>query len=298
MTLNTLLVMRPAHHIFAFTVVTTATLGMPVQAQTFQSPDILVLGDSQITFGAGPAYYNFFKNLTRSCRPKGVNRQAIKSLSKNSVAVIGVRSTSLQDWSATTRKGKADICDVDPNLKQNAGAYGTVNRKGAKYVQIGVGPEFQFCKAGVSPTKAALRPDYYQPKLLVLSFLGNTTKRWANDPVATRKDVDAFLRQLPKGQKCLFMTTAPTYKPSENQRRLKAQAGIQAAFARHANKCLFVKGLTDKSMKALTANAHNFRINKDGTVRDPFHPTHLGATVFLRSIKADLCAALSTALQD
>ena len=169
-------------------------------AQTFQSPDVLILGDSQITFGAGPAYFDFFKNLTQSCRATGAKRQKLKTLTRNSVAVIGVRSTSLPDWSSKTSKGKTDICDVDPNLKRNAGAFGTVNLVRSKYVQIGQGSEFQFCKPNLSPIKAALQPDYYQPKLLVLSFLGNTTDRWAKSPNTARADVKRMLAEIPTGQ--------------------------------------------------------------------------------------------------
>lgn len=269
----------------------------PASADKFKSPDILILGDSQITFGAGPAYRNFFKNLNRTCRPKGQDRARIKRLSRNSVAVIGVRSTSLKDWTATTKQGKTDICDIDPKLKLNAGAYGTVNRERAKYVQIGVGQDFQFCKPSTSPLNAALQPDYYKPKLLVLSFLGNTTKRWAASQKAANADVQLLAKQLPQDVACVFMTTAPTFKETENAKRLPSQAAIQRAFAKHAPHCAFVNGITPKSIAALTNNKHNFRINDLGKVKDPFHPTHLGATVFLQSIQPELCTAISQSLK-
>ena len=42
------------------------TLGQS-QAEQFLSPDILILGDSQISFGSGPAFLEFFTDIKKHC---------------------------------------------------------------------------------------------------------------------------------------------------------------------------------------------------------------------------------------
>ena len=66
----------------------------------FRSPDILVLGDSQLAFGSGPAFLDFFSDIKKSCNPNEFQAQSLKKLGDGSVGVIGVRSTSLHSWAA------------------------------------------------------------------------------------------------------------------------------------------------------------------------------------------------------
>ena len=39
------------------------------QTQGFQSPSIVILGDSQIPFGSGPVFLDFFENIKTHCPP-------------------------------------------------------------------------------------------------------------------------------------------------------------------------------------------------------------------------------------
>lgn len=267
-------------------------------ARSFETPDVLVLGDSQITFGAGPAYLSFFQSLARRCAGQADSQQRRALRRLETAAVIGVRSTALREWSARTDKGKKDICEVDPDLKKNAGAYGTVNRAREKYVQIGIGSDFQFCKPDVSPLEAAIAPGYYQPKLLVLSFLGNAAPDWASDPAAARRDARLALEQVPEGLPCVFMTTAPSFQPAANKLRLKAQASIRAAISETGGKCSFVGGVRKDTIALMMSDKRSFRLNESNEVKDPFHPTHRGSQRYLNAVAPQICSAILSALDD
>ncbi len=181
------------------------------QAQSFTSPDILVLGDSQITFGSGEPLLEFMSDLQSNCGIRARDRDLLQRLGQMSVGVIGVRSTSIHSWVATGGAAKASICEVDKKWKVNAGSYGILNTSDNIYVQIGQGANYQFCAPGQSAFQAMLRPDYYAPKLLFMTFLGNSSKRWANDPSLAATDVQQMVDDLPPDLPCVFMTTAPGY---------------------------------------------------------------------------------------
>lgn len=185
-----------------------------------KSPNILILGDSQIPFGAGPSFLDFFENFVDNC---GFKSKISDKLGAQSVAVIGVRSTSLGTWTKRTKSGKRPICRVDPKWKINAGTYGTVNRSDNIYVQIGKGDNYQFCMLNKSAFETMFNPEYYDLKLLFLTFLGNSSATWAKDRNAALRDVEAAIAHLPKHIPCVFMTTAPTYRKKTANQRLKAQ---------------------------------------------------------------------------
>ncbi|MDZ7905809.1 MAG: SGNH/GDSL hydrolase family protein [Cypionkella sp.] len=171
------------------------------KAEVKGSPDILVLGDSQLSFGAGVAFVELFGAMRGKC---GLDQDA-------TVGVIGVRSSTLQSWTSTGRSAKSAICDVDPKWKVNAGVYGTLSQGENPYVQIGRGEQFQFCSPDRSPLEAVFHGGYYQPKLVLMFLMGNATDRWADSPEAAVQDVRSFWHDLPTGQPCIFMTSAPPY---------------------------------------------------------------------------------------
>lgn len=271
-------------------------LGSAAPSRGFETPDILVLGDSQITFGSGPAYLSFFRSLARKCSDQADRRQRLMLRRMKSTAVIGVRSTSLREWSARSAKGKTGICDIDPVLKKNAGAYGTVNRAREKYVQIGVGADFQFCKPGVSPLEAAISPGYYQPKLLVMSFLGNAAGDWAGKPTSALQDVRQLMAQVPDGLPCVVMTTAPSFQMAANRLRLRAQANLQAAFQKAGGHCQFVAGMRQDTIDVMMSDKRNFRL-VEGKVKDPFHPTDRGTKRYLKTVQPQVCRAVLSVLK-
>ena len=182
----------------------------------FQSPDVLVLGDSQLSFGAGVAFIEFLKKNSKSC---GLNPNW-------SIGVLGVRSSSLRAWTARDGGGKKAICDVDPKWKVNAGSFGVINKTKNKYVQIGQGAAYQFCEAGKSPFQSMFAGGYYDPKIFVMAFLGNATERWATSEADALDDVKRTMQDIPSNLPCIFMTTAPGYTPKINGERQKDRKSV------------------------------------------------------------------------
>ena len=79
----------------------------------------------------------------------------------------------------------------------NAGVYGITENPGRKYVQIGQGAEYQFCKKNHSPFEAMFENGYYDPKFLLMAFLGNSAERWGNNPASASRDVINMVEQIP-----------------------------------------------------------------------------------------------------
>lgn len=261
-------------------------VGTPVLAEASGAPGILILGDSQLTFGSGVAFVDLFQDMAGSC---GIAEGA-------TVGVIGVRSSTLRAWTGDSRSTKSAICDVDPQWNANAGAYGSLSQGENPYIQIGRGDQFQFCRSGLSPLQAVFDDGYYRPDLFVMFLLGNATERWAEDPEAAQADVRAMMADLPDDQPCIFMTTAPPYRRSVVELRLRAQENIERAFAQSGRQCSFVRGFTTETIAANLGNAQHFRRRESGEVRDPFHPTEQAARVFLELEREALCAAVQTQL--
>jgi hypothetical protein len=266
-----------------------STLGsarMAAAQEGFQSPDIFVLGDSQLSFGAGVAFIDFLKKNGKAC-----------GLSPGwSVGVLGVRSSSLRAWTAKDGPGKKAICDIDPKWKVNAGSFGVINKTKNKYVQIGQGEAYQFCKAGQSPFQSMFAGGYYKPKIFVMAFLGNATERWANSETDALDDVKRVMQDVPSSLPCIFMTTAPGYTAKINGERQRAQDNIEKAFRAAGKRCTFVQGYTPATVAANQGNAGKFRLKPDGTVKDPYHPTENSAREFLSLIRGSLCNAFKAEL--
>jgi hypothetical protein len=271
-----------------FFVLSLGTVKSAFAQERFQSPDIFVLGDSQLSFGAGVAFIEFLKNNTKAC---GISPSW-------TVGVLGVRSSSLRAWTAKDSTGKKAICGVDPKWKVNAGSFGVINTTGNKYVQIGQGEAYQFCKPTTSPFQAMFANGYYKPKIFVMAFLGNATERWANSQADALDDVKRTMQDIPSGMPCVFMTTAPGYTAKINGERQRAQDNIEMAFKTAGKRCTFVQGYTPETIAANQGNAAKFRLKADGTVKDPFHPTENSAREFLSLIEGSLCRAFKTELAD
>lgn len=261
-------------------------LGRVALAEVKGSPDVLVLGDSQLSFGAGKAFVSLFKGLRGDC---GLDQNT-------SVGVIGVRSSTIQSWTSQGKTAKGAICDVDPKWKVNAGVYGTLSQGENPYVQIGRGDPFQFCSPDRSPLEAVFHEGYYRPKLLFMFLMGNATERWSDSPEAALQDVRSFLADLPAGQPCIFMTTAPPHGKATVRLRQRAQDNIQAAFAKAGGHCSFVPGFTTTTVAENLGNAANFRRHKSGKVKDPFHPTEDAAHKFMALQRNAICKAVAEQL--
>jgi hypothetical protein len=263
------------------------SIGNAGAQENFQSPDVFVLGDSQLSFGAGVAFIEFLKKNGKAC---GLNPNW-------SIGVLGVRSSSLRAWTATDGPGKKAICDVDPKWKVNAGSFGVINKTGNKYVQIGQGEAYQFCQSGQSPFQSMFAAGYYHPKMFVMAFLGNATERWANSEADALSDVKAAMQDIPADLPCIFMTTAPGYTAKINGERQRAQDNVEKAFKTAGKRCTFVQGYTPETIAANQGNASKFRLKPDGTVKDPYHPTENSAREFLSLIGGSLCSAFKAELK-
>lgn len=282
---------------FALTLALCALTAAPLKAaEPFTSPDILILGDSQIPFGSGPVFLDFFENIKTRCATDATQAKNLTHIDTMKVAVIGVRSTSLHSWTARSGKAKGAVCDVDPKWRVNAGTFGFINRTGNKYAQIGRGAPYQFCTQGKSPFEAMFKTDYYAPKLLLMSFLGNSTSRWGDSREAALEDVRNMMAQVPQGTPCIFMTTSPSYSKKVTDKRLKAQENIKWAFREAGAACTFVEGATDQTIAANTGNPNHFRRSKSGKVKDIYHPNERAARKFFSIEMDNICNAVLSEL--
>jgi hypothetical protein len=277
--------MRPMAIAIAAALIVFA-LAPPGRAERSGSPDVLVLGDSQLTFGAGEAFVDLLGQMAGDC---GLASDA-------TIGVIGVRSSTLASWTGRTKSAKAAICNVDPKWKVNAGAYGTLSQGKNPYVQIGRGAQFQFCTSARSPLEAVFDDDAYNPQLLIMFLMGNATERWAESPAAALQDARAFVADLPQGQPCIFMSSAPPYGEKVVRLRQRAQDNIERAFSSLGGRCSFVPGFTTATIAENLGNAANFRRKPSGKVKDPYHPTEAAARRFLKLQRSALCKAIATQL--
>ncbi len=258
----------------------------------FASPDVLVVGDSQISYGAGKVYLEFFDGLKSRCLKTADATAMPEKLDSWTIGTIGVRSSALHSWVARSEGEKAVICEVDKKWGVNAGVYGIGGEPARRYVQIGQGPNYQFCKAGQSPLETMLAPGHYQPKLLIMAFLGNAADRWAAGTELARSDVQHAMQQIPADLPCIFMTTAPTYSLEINELRQRAQANIKAAFEHNNSRCSFVEEITPLTRNANTGNSDFFTKYKLGIVTDLHHPNVKAARRFFEIKAADICQAI------
>lgn len=255
------------------------------RSETPQTPDVLVLGDSQLSFGAGRAFVDLLGSMAGTC---GLERDL-------TTGVIGVRSSAIHSWTGRTRQAKSAICDVDRTWRVNAGVYGTLSQGKNPYVQIGSdrkGP-FGLCASGRSPLEMLFADGYYRPRLVIFFMMGNAADRWAGSPAAARQDVAALAADLPPGQPCIFMTSAPPYDRRTADLRQKAQDNIARAFAESDSQCSFVPGITAATIRENLGNRANFRRSDTGRVKDPYHPTEPAARRFLKLQRAALCKAIT-----
>ena len=88
------------------------------------------------------------------------------------------------------------------------------------------------------------------------------------------------------------MMTAPVYQTMQNDRRLKAQNKLRAAFANHGERCTCVDGYTPATRVAIEVQAQYLRKDDSGKVEDPYHANKYAGAVFLKLRRAPLCNAL------
>lgn len=262
------------------------------EPRSLLSTEILVLGDSQLSFGAGPVLSAFFADLANQCRAHVDDPGDLGALADKRFAMIGTRSTSLQSWTTNAGRAWELLCHKDKRWGVNASTWGTVKPLEKRYVQIGEGANFQFCQTPETPLQNLFATGYYAPQLLMIFVGGNGAERLAGDPAMARRDVAAFLADLPANTGCVFMMTAPVYPKALNDQRLVAQANLRAAFAAHGGRCAFVDGHTPATRAAIEGQSQFFRRREDGTVKDPYHANEAAAARFLEHRRGPLCRAL------
>lgn len=278
-------------------VTTTATAEARSKTKNgFVSPDILVLGDSQLSFGSGELMLDFFNNFDRHCKGHVKKEQTLARVAKMRTTMLGTRSTSLQSWVSTKGASWNRMCVKDKTWGVNSSVWGHNSTPKRLYHQIGEGKRFQFCRRGKTPLQNMLRKDYYTPELVFFYLIGNGAGRLAKDANAASSDVKRLVQQLPSHQKCVFMTTTPIHTPRRNRTRVKAEANLRKAFAEHANRCTFVSAFKPRAVSGIQGKARYFRRRKSGKVKDPFHPNAAATKLFLDLNKSDLCKAVASEL--
>lgn len=280
---------------FALLVATAVPLSI-ARAESFTPPEILLLGDSQISFGAGEVLTGFFGALETECAAALTPMQRARVAGRR-LGVLGARQTGLRAWTARGGKAKWNVCGKDPTWGVNASTFGVLrSERRGKYEQIGETPGTQFCAAGRTPFEEMFRPGYYAPELMVLWFLGNDAHRWAKAPDKAREDVERVAAQLPPDMPCVFMTTAPSYSARVNRLRRQAQESVLQAFEAEGRRCALVAGLTDETVSAMQGMARFYRRRDNGSVKDPYHPLRAGARTWLDLRKDAICHAVAEAL--
>ncbi|MBO9401328.1 SGNH/GDSL hydrolase family protein [Shimia sp. R9_3] len=265
--------------------------------QATAQPDILVLGDSQISFGAGKEYLRFFEQLPERCEMTPKRKRALAALGDRKTAAIGVRSTSLQSWTTPKGAAKGAICDVDKKFGVNAGAYGIDGNNKRVFIQIGKGRAYQFCKPKQTAFEAMFADSYYAPELLVLTFLGNSADRWANSPELALEDARRTLQQIPDNVPCVFISSVPVYLKKTNDKRMKGQTEIARAFQKAGKQCAVVEGFNARTRNAIEGKPVYFRRNDAGKVKDPHHPKPAAIRAFLDINTVDICDAVFRVLK-
>lgn len=268
----------------------------PTQIFAQSKTDILILGDSQISFGAGEVYLDFFKALKRNCGP-ALSRAERKKLGKRRTLAVGVRSTSLHSWVARDGAPKDTICEVDKKFGVNAGVYGINGSDERKFIQIGQERGFKYCRKNRSAFETVFSDPENRPKLLVLNFLGNAEKRWAESQSLADRDVRQTLKQIPKDIPCIVLTSAPVFHKATNDRRMLAQARLARALEKTDGQCQLVKGFTPQTRKAIEGKPQFFKRNKSGKITDPHHPSKAAIKRFLNATAPQFCEAMALVLK-
>ncbi len=261
-------------------------------AKDFRSTDILVLGDSQLSFGAGPVLKDFFENLPARCASALKDPADIARLDGLSYGMLGTRSTSLQSWVQSSGPAWKQLCRKDKKHGVNASSWGTLKTAKRRFIQVGEGRKFQVCKRGRTPLQALLAKTYYQPKVLMFFVGGNGAGRLAGSLKKTRTDVDRLVSSLPPQTGCLFMTTVPIFTRKRNRTRLRAQKNLRTAFAKHGERCAMVEGFNKQTLSAIEGKSQYFRRRKSGRIKDPFHPDKRATQKFMNLTRPALCRAL------
>ncbi|HUS97176.1 MAG TPA: hypothetical protein VMX97_10585 [Hyphomicrobiaceae bacterium] len=290
--------LAPARQVAAFFLLCTATgagHASDLQARNPMAPDVLVLGDSQLAFGAGPVFFEFFSNIAKICGASGRNQAFFKKFGSTKARVMGVRSTGIQHWTTTRWPAKKIICKEDPEWAVNARLYGFPKRSNGQYVQIGKTPGFKYCSTPKPVLEVMMRDPSFRPRLLFLFFMGNAVDRWRST-TAARSDVRRLTENLPADLPCIFMTTSPAYWTRSNTNRAKAQNNLKTAFAAGMNRCGFVAGIDDVTRSAIQANKGYFRKTPSGRVKDGFHINKPGARKFVSLKRNEICSAVAREL--
>jgi hypothetical protein len=264
-----------------------------------QAPvDLLVIGDSQISFGSGPAFEAFFADFATHCADADITAQQRMAVSDLKVGMVGVRSTGLTTWLARSNRGKRMMCvrDPDPRGLVNASVWGAMQRnQKQRWVQIGDAPGYRYCKQGQSTLRAMLATFPRPPKLIMFHVMATDSFRWTT-PKRIEDDLKRLEADLPNKTACIYFTTAPTYRTSVNARRVRAQAKLAAAISKTGSRCRLINGLTPATRKAFEGNAAFFYRHKSGRVRDPYHPTNAAARVYLKRHAKAVCKAVVSAI--
>ncbi|MEM9029283.1 MAG: hypothetical protein AAGC70_13025 [Pseudomonadota bacterium] len=278
-------------------ILTCACAILPTAAQSakLRPAEIMVLGDSQLAFGSGPAFLSFFNNFAERCSGLGLPDDKLKKVQAMSFGILGVRATGLHMWLSKTKKGTRMICVKDPAGLSNASTYGAMRYRNQRWVQIGESRHHKFCEPSQSPLQNIFSALPEPPKLMIFHFLGLSTFHWLKAS-RLKNDLIQVNAQMPRTTNCMFLTTIPAYRGKINRPRVRAQDKLQMALLDNNHRCGLVKGVTPKTLAAFQDNPAYYYKNKKGAVKDPYHTTPSGAARFLAIRGPAICRGVVNAL--
>ncbi len=127
-------------------------------------------------------------------------------------------------------------------------------------------------------------------------LMGNAGDRRADSPEAAVRYVRAFVADLPRGQPCTFMTSAPPDGEKAVRPRQRALDDIAAAFAMAGMQCAFVPGFTPATVRENQGSAANVRRKASGRANGPDRSTEPAAHRFPALRRPALCRAMAARL--
>jgi lysophospholipase L1-like esterase len=123
----------------------------------------------------------------------------------------------------------------------------------------------------------------HNPSIVLLQFLGNSV-RFHDKPKELKSFIFQLLHQIPQGTDCLWVTSPPAEKLSNNRTRLATQSLIADLLDQYANRygtrCEIISGLNDITLAKM--------VETDTYYIDGFHLSEIGADYFLNRLKDSL----------
>ena len=208
--------------------------------------------------------------------------------------MLGVRSTSLQSWISRKTPAWRQLCRKDKRHGVNASVWGTLKMGRRRFVQVGEGRKFQFCK---SASHAAAGDAGHR---LLHAARGDVFRwrQWRRSPRRQRQQRPSrtstdLMQQLPSSGRLSVHDHGSRLHPAPQS---CAAQSATTSWRRHLPSTAAVARSCRVSplrrCSAIEGRNHYFRRRRSGAVKDPFHPDKRATGRFLTLRRQALCRAL------